>query len=111
MRIALALVVLACAACGALTPAPAPAVGTPLTSSQLKFKVMDSVGKPVYCDRDFYPLPRQGGEEANAIAQYPVIKADGESYSALEAHDNLPAGDLTAPQHLAPYLPPNLPHA
>ncbi|HKB32822.1 MAG TPA: Hint domain-containing protein [Candidatus Dormibacteraeota bacterium] len=103
MRIALALVVLACAACGALTPAPAPAVGTPLTSSQLKFKVMDSVGKPVYCDRDFYPLARQGGEEANAIAQYPVIKADGESYAAIVAHENLPAGDLTDAQKLVLY--------
>jgi hypothetical protein len=101
MRIALALLVLACAACGAATPAPA--VGTPLTSSQLKFKVMDSVGKPVYCDRDFYPIARQGGEEANAIAQYPVIKADSEAYAAIVAHENLPAGDLTDAQKLVLY--------
>jgi hypothetical protein len=101
MRIALALLVLACAACGTITAAPA--MGTPLTSSQLKFKVMDSVGKPVYCDRDFYPIARQGGEEANAIAQYPVIKADSESYAATVAHENLPAGDLTDAQKLVLY--------
>jgi hypothetical protein len=103
MRIAVALLVLACAACGAGTAAPAPAVGTPLTVSQLKFKVMDSIGKPVYCDRDFYPIARQGGEQANAITQYPVIKADGEAYPAIVAHENLPAGDLNDAQKLVLY--------
>jgi hypothetical protein len=103
MRMALALLVLACAACGAITPAPEPALGTPLTSSQLKFKVMDSVGKPVYCDPDVYPIARQGGEQANAVAQYPVIKADSEAYAAIVAHENLPAGDLTDAQQLVLY--------
>jgi hypothetical protein len=103
MRIGLAVLVLACAACGAITPAPAPAVGTPLTSSQLKFKVIDSVGKPVYCDRDFYPIAREGGEQASALTQYPVIKADSEAYGAIVAHENLPAGDLTDAQKLVLY--------
>jgi hypothetical protein len=103
MRIGLALLVLACLACGAGTAAPASAVGTPLTSSQLKFKVMDSVGKPVYCDRDFYPIARQGGEQANAITQYPAIKGDSEAYPAIVAHENLPAGDLTDAQKLVLY--------
>jgi hypothetical protein len=103
MRIALALLVLACAACGAITPAPAPAVGTPLAASQLKFKVMDSVGKPVYCDRDLYPIARDGGEQASAIAQYPAIKADTEAYAAIVAHENLPTGELTDAQKLTLY--------
>ena len=95
--------VLACAACGAITPGPAPAVGTPLTVSQLKFKVIDSVGRPVYCDPDYYPIARVGGEQANAITQYPAIKADGEAYPAIVAHENLPAGDLTDAQKLVLY--------
>jgi hypothetical protein len=103
MRIAVALLVLVCAACGASGAAPGSAVGTPLTSSQLKFKVMDSVGKPVYCDRDFYPIARQGGEQANALTHYPVIRADGEAYPAIAAHENLPAGDLTDAQKLVLY--------
>jgi hypothetical protein len=103
MRIAVALMVLACVACGASAAVPGSAVGTPLTSSQLKFKVMDSVGKPVYCDGDFYPVARQGGEQANAITQYPVIKADSESYAAIVAHENLPAGDLNDAQKLVLY--------
>jgi hypothetical protein len=103
MRIAAALLILVCSACGASTAIPAPAVGTPLTVSQLTFKVMDSIGKPVYCDRDFYPIARQGGEQANALTQYPVIKADGEAYPAIVAHENLPAGDLTDAQKLVLY--------
>ncbi len=101
MRPALALLVLVCAACGAITPAPV--AGSPLTSSQLKFKVMDAAGKPAYCDPDFYPIAREGGEQANAIAQYPAIKADTETYAAIVAHEGLPAGDLTDAQKLALY--------
>ncbi|MGH7760843.1 MAG: hypothetical protein ACREOY_05430 [Candidatus Dormibacteraceae bacterium] len=97
----MALLLLSCAACGAITPAPV--VGTPLTVSALKFKVMDSVGKPVYCDRDSYPIARDGGEQASALAQYTAIKADTEVYAAIVAHENLPSGDLTDGQKLVLY--------
>src|SRR2546429_8502919 len=93
MRLALAALVVATVACGSATPAPA--VGTPLNATQLKFAVMDSVGKPVYCDPDFYPIARQGGEEANAVSTYPQINADAESYAAIVAHEHLPSGGLT----------------
>ena len=101
MRLALAALVVATVACGSATPAPA--VGTPLNATQLKFAVMDSVGKPVYCDPDFYPIARQGGEEANAVSTYPQIKADAESYAAIVAHEHLPSGDLTDAQKLVVY--------
>src|SRR5438128_6624912 len=94
MRLALAVLVVATVACG--SAAHAPAVGTPLNTTQLKFAVMDSVGKPVYCDPDFYPIARAGGEQANAISTYPQIKADAEVYAAIVAHEHLPPGDLTA---------------
>ena len=101
MRLALAALVVATVACGSATPAPA--VGTPLNATQLKFAVMDSVGKPVYCDPDFYPIARQGGEEANAVSTYPQIKADAETYAAIVAHEHLPSGDLTDAQKLVVY--------
>src|SRR5437667_377859 len=101
MRLALAVLVVATVACG--SAAHAPAVGTPLNTTQLKFAVMDSVGKPVYCDPDFYPIARQGGEEANAVSTYPQIKADAESYAAIVAHEHLPSGDLTDAQKLVVY--------
>lgn len=101
MRPALALLVLVCAACGAISPAPL--AGSPLTSSQLKFKVMDTAGRPVFCDPDYYPIAREGGEQANAIAQYATIKADAPTYAAIVAHEGLPAGDLTDAQKLTLY--------
>jgi len=102
MRLALALALLAAVACGSAAT-PAPSVGTPLPVPQLKFAVIDSVGKPVYCDPDFYPIARAGGEQANAIAMYPQIKADTETYAAIVAHEHLPSGDLTDEQKLTVY--------
>lgn len=100
-RLAIALFVLVAAACGSVPPAPAP-VGTPLTVPQLKFAVMDAVGKPVYCDRDFYPVAR-GDEQAKAVEMYPQIQADTETYAAILAHEGLPSGNLSDPQKLAVY--------
>lgn len=101
MRKLFVIVALIVAACGpGVTPAP---VGTPLTVPQLKFAVMDSVGKPVYCDPDFYPIARDGGEQANAISMYPQIKAETQTYAAIVAHEHLPAGDLTDQQKLTVY--------
>ncbi len=97
-----AIAVLAAVACGSVTPTPAP-VGSPLSLNQLKFAAMDAVGTPVYCDPDYYPIARLGGEQANAIAQYPVIRADAELYSSIVAHEHLPSGELTDEQKLVLY--------
>jgi len=78
-------------------------VGTPLTVDQLKFKVMDAVGVPVFCDPDFYPVARLGGEQASADTYYPQIRANAELYSAIVAHENLPSGDLDEAQKLTVY--------
>jgi Hint domain len=94
------LAVLLAIACGSAPPGP---VGKPLTFDELKFKVMDAVGTPVYCDPDYYPVARQGGEEANAIADYPQIRAQADLYAAIIAHEHLPSGDLTNAQKLIVY--------
>lgn len=100
-RLVLALALLAAVACGSATHSPPS--GTPLTVPQLTFAVMDAVGKPAYCDPDFYPLERLGGEQANAIAMYPQIAADSQVYAAIIAHERLPGGDLTDTQKLVVY--------
>jgi hypothetical protein len=101
MKLSLAvLVALALAACGS---AAGTAVGSPLGANQLKFKVLDEVGAPIYCDPDFYPVARIDGEKTNAIAKYPEIKADTELYSAIVAHEHLPSGELTDEQKLVLY--------
>ena len=78
-------------------------VGSPLTVDQLKFKVMDAVGVPVFCDPDFYPIARVGGEQASADTYYPQIRADAEMYAAITAHENLPSGDINESQKLTVY--------
>ncbi len=95
------LAVVAVAACGSVNPGPA--TGSPLDAPQLKFAVMDAVGKPVYCDPDFYPLAHDGGEQASAIALYPQIKSDAPTYAAILAHEHLPSGDLDDAQKLIAY--------
>jgi hypothetical protein len=95
-----ALAVFGTIACGAVTGG---AIGAPLSVPELKFKVMDAVGTPVYCDPDYYPVARQDGEEANAITNYSQIRAQTDVYSAILAHEHLPSGDLTPAQKLILY--------
>jgi hypothetical protein len=83
------------------SPSPVP-IGNPLVAS-LKFKVIDTVGSPAYCDPDQYPVARPGSEEASAIAKYPQIKANATLYAAILVHENLPDGDLTDAQKLIVY--------
>ncbi len=89
-------------ACGAAGNSAA-VVGSPLAIDQLKFKVMDAVGTPVFCDPDFYPVARLGGEQASADTYYPQIRANAELYAAIVAHENLPSGDLDEAQKLTVY--------
>src|SRR5258708_32659841 len=98
MKILIVLVAAVAVACGSVTPQPV--AGTPLNTTQLKFAVMDAIGKPVYCDPDFYPIAREGGEQANAVAMYPQVKTDAEVYAAILVHERLPSGDLTDAQKL-----------
>ena len=94
------LAVLPILACGSAATTP---TATPLGVTQLKFAVMDAIGKPVYCDPDYYPIARPGNEQANAITKYPEIRADAEMYSAIVVHEHLPSGELTDEQKLVLY--------
>jgi hypothetical protein len=101
MRRALAgLVAILAIACGSATPAP---VGAPLTITQLNFAVLDSVGLPVYCDPDFYPIARQGGEQASAIAKFPEIQANTELYTAIISHEKLSDTNVSDAEKLIIY--------
>lgn len=94
-----AIAVLTAFACGsATTPA-----GAPLKIDQLKFQVIEAAGAPAYCDPDSFPVAREGGEKASAIAMYPQIKADAELYAAIVAHEHLPSGELNDAQKVVLY--------
>jgi len=98
-RAAALLAILAAFACGSASPGP----GAALTVDQLKFKVMDAVGTPVYCDPDYYPIAREGGEQANAIATYPQIRDQADLYAVIVAHERLPFAGLSDAQKLTVY--------
>lgn len=101
LRLAVCLVLVA-AACGSAGGGGS-AVGSPMSVDQLKLKVIDSVGAPVFCDPDFYPIARAGGEQASADTFYPQIKANAELYTAIVAHEHLPSGDLDETQKVILY--------
>lgn len=99
MRAVFLVTLLATIACGTVGPGPVP--GRTLTVPEMKFAVIDAVGKPQYCDPDFWPLAVQ--EMPRALQQYPAIKADTATYDAILNHEHLPSGDLTDDQKLAVY--------
>ena len=94
-----AVLLLATMACGTT------AAGTPLNEYQLKFRIFDELGSPAYCDPDFYPVARAGGEEASALANYAQIRDNGQLYSAIVEHEQLPPppADLDDAQKLTLY--------
>jgi hypothetical protein len=103
LKLAVAIVLLA-VACGSVGRIGGGGpVGSPLTIDPLKFKIMDSVGVPLFCDPDYYPLARAGGEASSADTYYPQIQADAELYSAIVAHEHLPAGELNEADKLTLY--------
>jgi hypothetical protein len=102
LKLAVAIVLLA-VACGSAGGGGGGPVGSPLSIDQLKFKVMDAVGVPLYCDPDFYPIARAQGEETNADAYYSQIRANPQQYSAIVAHEHLPPGELDEAQKLTLY--------
>jgi len=79
-----AVLLLAAMACGTTAP------GTPLNQYQLEFRIFDQLGPPAFCDPDFYPIARAGGEQASAQSNYSQIRANGELYSAIVEHEHLP---------------------
>jgi len=86
MKRALAAVLLVAAmACGTTVP------GSPLNEYQIKFRIFDEFGPPAFCDPDFYPIARDGGEQASALSNYSQILNNSELYSAIVAHEHLPA--------------------
>ena len=96
---ALLLLPLACKS----QPAPTP---TPVVYSapELKYLLISHFGGVFYCDPDFYPVGHPGQEEANALEQFPVIRADTAEFSAILEHLGLPnKADYTDEEKLLIY--------
>jgi Hint domain len=98
----LAIVVAGCTTSG--PPAsPTPTPGPPLTTAELRYRLIDTFGPLWFCDPDFYPIAVQ--DEADlSIKRFPEVQADAEAFAAILAHLGIPSGaDFTADQKLAIY--------
>lgn len=100
MRLALAWAVLL-AACSAPAAVPTP-TPSPLAVVELKYRVLEEVGRPWYCDPDFYPIQRE--DEAVAAQQrLPEIQSDAETYQAILRHNRLAGAPASSDQLVAVY--------
>lgn len=97
--LALAVAVAACSS-GAATPtlrpsgspsaspsadpsaSPAPTPKGPLTLPQLKYQLMDRLGRPWFCDPDYYPIARQD-ERQLAIERFGEVQDDADAFTAI----------------------------
>lgn len=103
MRYLVALVVVlgACESPAALA-SPTPAT-SPLPVVDLKYRVFDQVGRPWYCDSDFFPIAR-ADEKDLARQRLPEMQKDAEVWAAILRHNTFGAGvDLTDEQLLTAY--------
>jgi hypothetical protein len=96
--LAIALIFAACGA-GVTTRTPSP---QPLTVAQLKYRVIDELGRPFFCDPDFYPIAR--ADEADLARQrFPELQRDADTFGAIVARLKLTGPTYTADQQLAIY--------
>jgi hypothetical protein len=73
-----------------------------MTVPQLRYRVMDQLGRPWFCDPDFYPVGR-GDEGERAQEKLPEIQKDADTFAAIVAHLKLSSAPYTADQQLAIY--------
>lgn len=91
MRWLLALAVVT-AACGApaVLASPTPAA-SPLPVAELKYRVFEQVGRPWFCDPDFFPVARADELEL-ARQRLPDMERDAESFPAILRHHGITPG-------------------
>jgi hypothetical protein len=80
-----------CQALGGPQPTPFPTSSIPLTPTELRYRLIDSLGEVFFCDADFYPVARQD-ETQLAIERFPEIQADAQEFAAILDYLGLTAG-------------------
>lgn len=69
---------------------PSPPPPAEYSLPELKYLVLGSFEDVFWCDPDFYPIGRPGGEEQSALEQFPDIRANEAEFSAILQHLGLP---------------------
>ena len=83
----LAVLVLACGG-GAAQPSASPVPAAPLSEAERKYRIVDELGRPSYCDPDFHPVARADEREL-AQSRFPEIEADPPTLRAIVAHERM----------------------
>ena len=96
---ALAAVMFAACGGGLATPTPTPA---PLGEPDLKYRVIDELGRPWFCDPDFYPVARADEREL-AVQRFPEIQRDAATFAAIRARMKIAGPAFTVDEQLAIY--------
>jgi Hint domain-containing protein len=100
LGLALAVVLAGCGGGPLASPTPPPQA---LTVPQMKYRVMAELGRPWFCDPDFFPVGR-GDEGQRAQDKLPEIQKDADAFAAIVASLKLsPVPPYTADQQLAIY--------
>jgi hypothetical protein len=85
------------------SPAPSPTADAPLTTAELRFRLIEAFGPLWYCDPDFWPIAVQD-EAARSIERFGEVQGDTEAFVAILAHLGIPAGaEFSAEQKLTIY--------
>ena len=79
------------------------ASGVPASAAAARYRLIDAVGQPFFCDPDVYPVAR--ADEGTVAAEHlPAIRADTPTYDAIAARLGLdPAAPLDQAAQLAVY--------
>jgi hypothetical protein len=90
------------------TPGPIPeptpvASAPPLDRPDLRYRLVEQLGRPMFCDPDFYPIA-QADEALLAGLHIAAIRADAPTWAAIVAHLGIdPSAKPTSSQVLAIY--------
>ena len=86
------------------TTTPTSTTAGPYNQYQLEYLLLAKYPDYFWCDPDFYPVAREGQEQANAIAQFPDIQANATEFTAILEHLALAVkSDYTDPEKLSIY--------
>ena len=114
MRACALVLLVAVVACGGAATLSSPAPSTTpsptasrgpggLSEAQLKYRLVDQFGQPLFCDPDFYPVAR-ADERALAHERLREIQQDAPTFTAILTHIRIAAApSYTSEQELAIY--------
>ena len=102
VAIVIVVVAASCGASGTPAPSPSAAPGRPLTTTELRYRLIDQFGTPAFCDPDSYPIGRD--EVAAMQERFPEIEREADVLAAIRSRLGIPAGgSLDQAQRLAIY--------